>query len=94
MSSQIKVFLSRKSRYRQGCIKRSNGRSQLMTLILDDTTEDFLALVNRQGQYSLWPHSLSIPTGWESVFGPSQRNACVDYIECHWLDLHPVDRVI
>lgn len=65
-----------------------------MTLILDDTTEEFLALVNLQGQYSLWPHSLSIPAGWESAFGPSQRNACVDYIERHWLDLHPVNRVI
>lgn len=65
-----------------------------MTLILDDTTEEFLALVNPHGQYSLWPHSLSIPAGWQNSFGPSKRNACIEYIERNWLDLQPVTRGI
>lgn len=53
----------------------------------------FLALVNEEGQYSLWPQSLAVPGGWRAVFGPDQRDRCLDYIETAWTDMRPLSLV-
>jgi len=49
----------------------------------------FVALVNDEGQYSLWPVFVEIPAGWTSKFGPDTRNACLAYIEATWTDMRP-----
>ena len=36
----------------------------------DDTSADFLILVNLENQHSLWPVFADIPHGWRQVAGP------------------------
>lgn len=49
----------------------------------------FVALVNEEGQYSLWPTFVPIPDGWTSKFGPDSRSACLAFIEETWTDMRP-----
>ena len=55
----------------------------------DEKTGVFLALVNAEGQYSLWPEFAKVPEGWDIVHGPGPRQDCLDYIETNWTDMRP-----
>ncbi|MEI7188030.1 MbtH family protein [Dickeya dianthicola] len=55
----------------------------------DDDRLAFLVLVNEQRQYSLWPEFAAVPAGWEAVYGPQPREACIAYTETHWQDMRP-----
>jgi MbtH protein len=55
----------------------------------DDEDGAFLALVNEEGQYSLWPAFARVPAGWFTEHGPADRVACLDYIDERWSDLRP-----
>lgn len=59
----------------------------------EDDTHEFVALVNDQGQYSLWPAHFSTPAGWKLVFGPENRALCIDYVNSTWTDLRPTRMV-
>ena len=48
----------------------------------------YLALINDEGQYSLWPVEIKIPTGWQSVHQGGQQE-CLDYINSKWTDMRP-----
>jgi MbtH protein len=49
----------------------------------------YYVLVNAEGQHSLWPAFVEVPSGWDAVHGEASRDACVDYINEHWTDLRP-----
>jgi MbtH protein len=53
----------------------------------------YCVLVNDEGQHSLWPAELEVPAGWAGRFGPSQRAACLAYVEEHWTDMRPLSLV-
>lgn len=55
----------------------------------DDENGEFMVLVNEEGQHSLWPTFLKIPSGWQSVYGPEERKHCVDYVNENWTDMRP-----
>ncbi|MFG1610397.1 MbtH family protein [Actinoplanes sp. NPDC049265] len=55
----------------------------------DDEAGVFLVLRNDEWQYSLWPAHLTVPGGWEVVFGPGARPACVAHIDENWQDMRP-----
>ncbi|WP_219417895.1 MbtH family protein [Pseudonocardia nigra] len=55
----------------------------------DDPDGTFLVLTNAADQHSLWPDFVDVPAGWEPVFGPDGREACLEYVEGHWRDLRP-----
>jgi MbtH protein len=55
----------------------------------DDVNANFLVLTNDEGQYSLWPESIRIPSGWQTQFGPGERQKCIDYVNPHWTDMRP-----
>ena len=55
----------------------------------DDENGTFHALVNAEGQYSLWPTFVDVPDGWTVVLGPDTRQACLDHIERVWTDMRP-----
>jgi MbtH protein len=55
----------------------------------ENEEQSYLALVNDEGQYSLWPGFAEVPAGWEVVLGPDERAACLDYINEHWTDMRP-----
>ena len=64
-----------------------------MTNPFDDPEGVFLALINAEGQYSLWPQFCEVPEGWSIKFGPAARQSCLDYIEQNWLDMRPTSLV-
>jgi MbtH protein len=51
--------------------------------------EMYLALVNAEGQYSLWAKSVPIPTGWTAEDVPMTRDGCLEFIERAWTDMRP-----
>ncbi|MFG2012772.1 MbtH family protein [Micromonospora sp. NPDC048868] len=65
---------------------------------MDDPFESpdgsYVALMNDDGQYALWPESLPVPAGWQVVCGPDRRDACLDHIERHWTDMRPRSLVV
>ncbi|MEJ2856927.1 MULTISPECIES: MbtH family protein [Saccharothrix] len=60
-----------------------------MTNPFDDDSGRFYALVNDEGQYSLWPTFAEVPAGWRVVFGEDSREACLAHIEANWVDMRP-----
>ena len=55
----------------------------------ENNDADYQVLKNAEGQYSLWPLLNDVPAGWETVFGPGSRQACLDYVEENWTDMRP-----
>jgi MbtH protein len=49
----------------------------------------YLVLVNHLGQHSLWPDVIEVPSGWQVLFGPGSRQACLDYVAANWSDIMP-----
>ncbi|AZV50242.1 MULTISPECIES: MbtH family protein [Bacillus] len=49
----------------------------------------YLVLINEEGQYSLWPGFIDVPSGWTVVHEQKGREACLDYIQSHWSDMRP-----
>lgn len=60
-----------------------------MTNPFEDPDGTYLALINDEGQYSLWPASVELPAGWTVAHAPDTRQACVDHIDEHWTDMRP-----
>ncbi|MFI0350767.1 MbtH family protein [Actinomadura sp. 9N407] len=60
-----------------------------MTNPFDDTDGRFLVLANDEHQHSLWPEFAAVPGGWTAVFGPEERERCLEYVRLNWTDLRP-----
>jgi MbtH protein len=60
-----------------------------MTNPFDDENGTYYALINDEGQYSLWPVFAEIPAGWTIAFGEGTRKACLDFIDREWTDMRP-----
>lgn len=54
-----------------------------------DSSLDFVVLINDEEQYSLWSSSIAVPAGWRVVHGPTNKQACLDYVDDVWKDLTP-----
>ena len=52
-------------------------------------SEEFCAVVNSQGQYSLWQADTPFPLGWAQAGSRGTRAECLTYIEAHWVDQVP-----
>lgn len=55
----------------------------------EDEDGSYFALINDEGQYSLWPVFVDVPDGWTVAHGEDTRKACLDYIEKNWTDMRP-----
>jgi MbtH protein len=55
----------------------------------EDETAPCFALVNDEGQYSLWPAFAPVPPGWRVAFGEDTRQACLEHVERNWTDMRP-----
>jgi MbtH protein len=55
----------------------------------EDEDGRYYALINDEGQYSLWPVFVDVPEGWTIAHGEDSRKACLDYIEENWTDMRP-----
>lgn len=60
-----------------------------MTNPFENPDGEYYALVNDEGQHSLWPTFVDVPAGWHIVHGPAERQACLDYVEANWTDMRP-----
>jgi MbtH protein len=56
----------------------------------DDTAVPYLAIVNDEEQYSLWPDGRPIPAGWRNAGVTGARTDCLAFIEGVWTDLRPL----
>jgi MbtH protein len=56
----------------------------------NEAAQLYIALVNGEGQYSLWSASMSIPEGWQQACSPCDREECLAHIERVWTDMRPV----
>jgi MbtH protein len=54
----------------------------------DNADASYLVLVNHEGQHSLWPEVIDVPSGWQVVFSGG-RQECLDYVASNWTDLIP-----
>lgn len=64
-----------------------------MTNPFDNAEGSFLALINEEGQFSLWPEFADVPAGWTVAHGAADRAACLEYIETNWTDMRPLSLV-
>ncbi|MEA5360263.1 MbtH family protein [Amycolatopsis sp., V23-08] len=55
----------------------------------DDENGRFYVLTNNEGQHSLWPVFVPVPSGWQVVFGEQSHAECVAYVEENWTDMRP-----
>ncbi|MFI0263752.1 MbtH family protein [Streptomyces sp. NPDC017056] len=55
----------------------------------DDPDDEFLVLVNDEGQHSLWPAAFDVPDGWRVANARDSRSGALAYIEENWTDMRP-----
>jgi MbtH protein len=59
----------------------------------DDDGIVFDVLINDEGQYSIWPTSISRPDGWREVGKSGPKADCLTFIEQAWTDMRPLSLV-
>ena len=64
-----------------------------MTNPFEDTDGTYFVLINDEGQYSLWPAFINVPTGWVVANSPDTRRGCLDYINQCWTDMRPLSLI-
>lgn len=64
-----------------------------MTNPFENPDGAYRALVNDEGQYSLWPAFADVPAGWAVAHDTDTREACLAHIERHWTDMRPASLV-
>lgn len=55
----------------------------------DDPEGSFFALINDEGQYSLWPSFAAVPAGWSVALAETDRQSALDFIAQNWTDMRP-----
>ncbi|MFN9546339.1 MAG: MbtH family protein [Cyanobacteriota bacterium] len=55
----------------------------------EDKEGEFFALINEEGQYSLWPTCINVPAGWTIAHPKASRDTCLAFINTHWTDMRP-----
>jgi len=48
------------------------------------------AVTNHEGQYSIWPTSKEIPSGWKKAEFGGTWEQCLNYIRGVWTDMRPL----
>ncbi|MEU9082792.1 MbtH family protein [Streptomyces sp. NPDC048357] len=64
-----------------------------MTNPFENPDGQYFALVNDEGQYSLWPSFAPVPDGWSIALGPASREECLALIGEVWTDMRPAGLV-
>lgn len=58
--------------------------------MFDDESIPFLAIINHEEQYSIWPSGKSIPAGWREAGFSATKAECLAHIDAVWTDLRPL----
>ena len=61
-------------------------------MAMDDEQDDtiYLAVMNHEEQYSIWPAHKPMPAGWREAGKRGTKTECLDYIEEVWTDMRPL----
>jgi MbtH protein len=54
----------------------------------DDTI--YLAVVNHEEQYSIWPSHKALPLGWTEAGKKGTKEECLAFIRDVWTDMRPL----
>lgn len=57
--------------------------------VLDDR-QLYKAVVNDEGQYSIWPADRANPLGWHDTGKIGLKDECLSYIKDVWTDMRPL----
>jgi MbtH protein len=60
-----------------------------MTNPFEDENGVYCVVINDEGQHSLWPTFVDIPSGWRVIHPADNRSACLKFIEDNWTDMRP-----
>lgn len=55
-----------------------------------ETRMVFVAVVNHEEQYSIWPADRDMPDGWRPAGKTGTKQECLDFIEAVWTDMRPL----
>lgn len=59
----------------------------------DHDTKQYLAIKNDDGQYSLWPATKPIPSGWRPTAIQGDAETCKKLVDQEWRDMRPAHMV-
>jgi len=54
-----------------------------------DSETRYVAVVNDEEQYSIWPAHRELPSGWRGTGVSGSKQECLDHIETVWTDMRP-----
>ena len=54
-----------------------------------DDTGTYMAVVNDEGQYSIWPSNRELPMGWREAGKPGTQAEVLAWIKEVWTDQQP-----
>jgi len=52
---------------------------------------EYICLINKEGQYSLWSAHTKIPLGWKQEGESGSKEECLQYIKRVWTDMRPIN---
>ncbi len=55
----------------------------------EDEQGVYHVLINDEGQHSLWPSFIEVPSGWRIIHQADTRAACLEFINENWVDMRP-----
>lgn len=56
----------------------------------DNNQDDlFVVVINHEEQFALWAKFSAVPDGWTQVFGPEQKQPCLEFVKQNWTDMRP-----
>lgn len=50
----------------------------------------YKVVINHEEQYSIWPQTRTIPSGWRDTGKDGSKEECLAYIEKVWTDMRPL----
>jgi MbtH protein len=56
----------------------------------EDDPTIYMAVVNEEEQYSIWPEHRPLPLGWSDTNVHGLKAECLAYIERVWTDMRPL----
>ncbi|HET9868294.1 MAG TPA: MbtH family protein [Nitrospira sp.] len=56
----------------------------------EQITQQYIAVVNDEEQYSIWQADRDLPVGWEPAGCQGTKDECLDWIEKTWTDMRPL----
>lgn len=61
-----------------------------MSTNIRDLESEYVVVVNKEEQYSIWSTLKEIPKGWNSVGIKGSKSECLAYIKSVWTDMRPL----